>query len=971
MIHIYKPNNTNFENNGDMTLFPSMCNVVAELGGSWILNITHPIDKEGRWKYIINEAVLSVPTFMGKKQLFRIEKIDDKNITEISAIAYPIFFDSGDDCFLFDTRPTGKNGQEALNEMMQGSKYSGSSNITKAGTAYFIRRNLMNAINGGSPSFTEIWGGEPLYDNFCIILNERAGGDYGAEVRYGMNMEEISVQEDYSEVVTRIVPVAYNGYTYTGKYIDSPLINKYAKIYTKEIRFDDIKMRDDASEDDEENGVIICYDQKELDDAFRLKCQEQFEQGLDKYKVNMSIDMIELEDTEEYKDFSDLVKVSLGDTVHCINKEIGVDITTRSIKVVWDCIEDKIQSVELGDFKANALKEYDNAVDKINGVVRPDGTVMADRVQGILDGIYTQLRLQSTAAKKVDGVAFKTEDLDPESPLYGCMIWGTQGIQISVTRTADGRDWDWTTAITAKGIVADSIITGILSDKGGKNYWNLDTGEFRLSSEAFLVDEESLNDYVGTIIKGNMTQEQIFRALTDNGRIQGIFMKNGQLYINGRYIEANSIRISSLAGSDYSNLVTVTETDESTMLPTSVLGGTKRWKPDSGIWEIQRYDYTKSENLPLCDFTPNRLQNGDRISCDFDVYLIDTYAVKDVDIWFYDENKSYVHTNYTTFTSGSERWETKHIEIEIKNMPNNAAYYIVGLNFHNKTKNDVVRKCRFLPMIGGNLIVDQAITAKKIKVDDLKSLNATIADWHIENDYLWTQISPNSYAIIKSTGDVMIAVNSPTKEDTTGATWQLFFDGHTAFGDTKNGKTRSEMYGDRWNMYNDQGFAFRVISAGGVEIYGDPNQNKTPYWDWHYNGDPGDYSVRFVCTGYDTVEVQGGTLNNSSDESLKEDISEFDKKMETFFKNVNPIYYRYKTGNTKKQFGYSANNIEEALIVAGFDPKDIGLYSVDEKGLRSLAIGGMDAPNTYMIKLLLNRVLELEKEMIEVKMRGV
>ena len=108
---------------------------------------------------------------------------------------------------------------------------------------------------------------------------------------------------------------------------------------------------------------------------------------------------------------------------------------------------------------------------------------MAEKVQGILNGIYTQLKLQSTVAQKVKGRAFTVEDLDPDSPLYGCMTWGTQGLQLATKRTADGKDWDWTTAVTAQGIVADAIITGLLSDKTGRNYWNLDTGEFRLSAD--------------------------------------------------------------------------------------------------------------------------------------------------------------------------------------------------------------------------------------------------------------------------------------------------------------------------------------------------------------------------------------------------------------------------------------------------------------------------------------------------------
>ena len=110
MIQVYAPNNTKFDMNGDVILFPSSCEASAELGGTWSLDMTHPIDEEGRWKELVKEAVLAVPTFMGKKQLYRIDEIDKQDM-EIVVKAYPVFFDSADEVFLMDTRPTGKNGR--------------------------------------------------------------------------------------------------------------------------------------------------------------------------------------------------------------------------------------------------------------------------------------------------------------------------------------------------------------------------------------------------------------------------------------------------------------------------------------------------------------------------------------------------------------------------------------------------------------------------------------------------------------------------------------------------------------------------------------------------------------------------------------------------------------------------------------------------------------------------------------------
>lgn len=482
MIQCYKPDNTNYENNGDITLFPTSCELSCEINGTWELNMSHPIDSDGRWKYLSEEAVISAPTFQSDKQLFRVDKCV-KSDSSVDVTAYPIFFDSADDCFLMDTRPTNQNGQSALNIMTQGSKYSGESDITTGGTAYFVRRNLMDAINGeDSPTFIQTWGGEILYDNFKVIINERVGGDYGVEIRYGKNMNGLSYTVDMSDVVTRIVPVAYNGRTMSGNtpWVDSENIDKYAKKYIREVKFEDVKLAEDAS-DSEEEDVIICADQAALNAALTQKCEDMYAAGADLPAVTIQVTMIDLAKTEQYKDFEDLVSVGLGDTVHCYNYKLGITTDARVIKLTWDCIRNQAGEMTLGDYEYNYFSELTSSLQAVSQIIGPGNTVVAERVAGVLNAINTQLRYQKNVAQKQDVRAILFEDTDPDSPTYGAMCLGTQGFQIADSRTADGKDWDWTTAFTAKGGYANTLITGLLSDKKGKSFWNLDTGEMQLS----------------------------------------------------------------------------------------------------------------------------------------------------------------------------------------------------------------------------------------------------------------------------------------------------------------------------------------------------------------------------------------------------------------------------------------------------------------------------------------------------------
>ena len=1224
MIQVYKISNTNYQNNGDITLLPSSAITTAELNGSWYSEMEHPIDQEGRWKYIVEGATVKMPSFNGD-QLYRIKTVS-KSDSEVTATMEPIFYDSIGDCFLIDVRPTAKTGQEALDIMLAAnSKYSGSSNISKSATAYYQYMNFMEALNGDADqSFVNRWGGEILFDNFSVIVNERIGADYGVELRYGKNIPKDGLKEDIdvTDVVTRIYPKAYNGYAMSNNgYVDSNLINTYPTVHAVTMTFEDVKMRADASEDDEENGVLICDSQAQLDIALEQRCQEQYEAGIDKPKVTISADMVLLQNTTQYKDYQVLETVSLGDTVHIIHNRLGIITDARVIELEYDSIRKRVASVVIGDFKANYFDGVTSSIGKIDKVVRPDGTVVAEQIAGFIDATRAQLHLQSTAAAPVEGIAFRVEDLDPDNDTYGAMVWGTQGIQISKQRTADGRDWDWTAAMTANGIIADTIVAGTISDRTGRNYWNLDTGEFSLSSAAFAVDGEEFGDYVGdlvndkigsasivtlqltndyaaiatdadgnggdfsgcsttaqlfygttdvsgaatysatpsdgvsggwnaqtrtytvtgmitdqgevtiqatwdtitvskvfTIVKqkqgdpgrsyhmelsakvikkdsngdmypsqieialkyidgqssdpkdyfgkikieettdgasytqkylsssleyghtytpsdsassirvtmysssgtqvldietvavlvdvDNLTQEQVFDILTDGGRIQGIFMQDGQLYFNGQYMKMHSIYTDALNVGIGGNLYycgydTLEHITNDTLYYN--LGG------NTGVVAIasvnnygpgSQYDHgiippygTKSIRLITSGSTDTWMYLGSsqndygcipvtagktyRLSCY--VRVLEELVTDNIPCQLYVvghtsiNNVNTGHPASTSFTAVKSEWTRPYVDytadgtypyISVRidaDAPSTTFWCCFQIEeiTSDEQETSPFRPAGTLVVNGANMLIG-SIGADKISINDLVALNATIGKWHIAENYLWSEYTTGRYSVIKSNGDVMIATNSPSSTDTTGATGQLWHDGHITVGDTAGGGIRTEIYGDTFDMYNQGGYAFQLNYNGGMELWGNADGNPTPYIDFHYDGSQQDYSVRLICNGPDSLSVEGGTLNTGSDEVLKKDMAGFDKRMETFFRAVNPIYFRYQEDTDKLQFGYSANNIEDALVAAGFDADDVGIYYKDVNGIRSLAINGMEAPNTYMIQRCMERIAALE-----------
>lgn len=517
MIQIYKPENTNFKANGDMPLLPEKALVHATLNGAWSLALQHPIDEEGRWKYITEEAVVKVPSFNGE-QLFRI-KHTEKAETGVTATAEPIFMDAKEDCFLEDIRPTNKTGQEALDLMLAPNrKYSAKSDITVRSTAHYEYKNFIEALNSNEDnSFINRWGGEIFFNNYEIIVNKKQGNDYGVQILYGKNIKKDGIHEevDTREVVTRIFPKAYNGYKSTNP-VDSELINKYPTVKIATMTFDDVKMQQDASEEDRANGIIICETQKELDEALEEKCRQQYENGIDKPKLSMSVEIVLLENTEEYREYKELEKVGLGDTVHCKHSKLGITTDARVIELEYDCLKKKTTQVELGDYKYNYFNNVTSAANRIDNAIRPDGTVVGEQIQGLIDGVKAQMRAQSSAARKSNVRAVLFEDLDEQSPTYGALCLGTMGFQIASKRTVDGREWDWKTFGTGQGFVADLIVAGTMfADRirGGE-----------LMSENYI---EGLEGFKLDLNKGIIKAAQLLIETSAIGRVERGFRFNG------------------------------------------------------------------------------------------------------------------------------------------------------------------------------------------------------------------------------------------------------------------------------------------------------------------------------------------------------------------------------------------------------------------------------------------------------------
>lgn len=458
MIEVYVKGNEDYGSNGDMTLTPTTCEVELTVEGVAELTLEHSIDDLGRWEYLVTDNVIAAPTPYSKKQLFRIYDYT-KTETEVTAYARHVFYDSAGE-MLVDVRPTDKTGQEALDIILSGTKYKAKTNIKTRSTAYYIRKNIMEAIGGDDEnSFINRWGGERMYDNFTVIINDRLGGDYGACAEFGRNMTGIEADISIDDVVTRIIPVSYNGHTLEGEepWIDSPLIGNYANPRAAVIKFEDVKLLEDCQEGEEGFSTLEL-----LREELKRRCTKEYENGLDKPKVNYKVDLVEVANTEDYKDYKKLTTIGIGDDVLTKDRKLKINVTARCIRLVYDCIEEENAEVELGNFIENYFDKTTSAADIIQKVTREDGTLKAEEVYGKIDAVKAQLKAQRDISQPSEVRAVIFEDLVEGSPTYGAMSIGTMGFCIASERTADGKDWDWKTFGTGSGFYADYICVGQL-----------------------------------------------------------------------------------------------------------------------------------------------------------------------------------------------------------------------------------------------------------------------------------------------------------------------------------------------------------------------------------------------------------------------------------------------------------------------------------------------------------------------------
>ena len=334
MIKLFSQTDTLFSSNGDKVIIPLRAKIHKEDNGSFYLDLETDLSyvedlTEGR--------IIVAPTPQGE-QAFRVSNVQ-KTKSKIKTKCYHVFYDS-ENYLIADSYVVDKNCNDALDHLNMAtdntSPFTTISDITTIASYRCVRNSLYEAIQ----TVLERWGGHLVRNNFTIGIYNEIGQDNGVTVRYGKNIKDISCEENWDNVVTKLLPVGQDGILLNALdsaasiYVTSD--TQYSLPYTKTVSFTQ-QIEQDNYIDDEGNLDQTAYIQALIDD---LQNQAQ-----DYVEAN-SVPQVNYTLKANIEQVTDI-----GDTVVVFDERLGIDITTNVISYDYDCILDKYIELEFGNFQ--------------------------------------------------------------------------------------------------------------------------------------------------------------------------------------------------------------------------------------------------------------------------------------------------------------------------------------------------------------------------------------------------------------------------------------------------------------------------------------------------------------------------------------------------------------------------------------------------------------------------------------------
>lgn len=328
MIKLFGQTDRIFTSNGDVVILPLRAVVHKEDNGDFYLDLTTSL------KYVddLTEGrIIVAPTPQGE-QAFRVGNVQTTK-SKLTTRCWHVFYDS-ENYLIEDSYVTQNNCNYALDHLNSAtnpqSPFSTLSDVPTYASFRCVRKSLYEAIQ----TVLERWGGHLVRNNFSIEIRNEIGQDNGVLVCYGKNLKDITVEYNWNDVVTNLLPVGYDGIMLDQMYVTSAV--SYALPYTKTVSFSqDI----DQSAYMDEDGNL---DQAAYEAALKADLLAQAENYIDINcvpKVNYTLS-------------ANLEKITdIGDVIVVKDERLGVNVTTHVIAYDYDCTLEKYTEIQFGNFQ--------------------------------------------------------------------------------------------------------------------------------------------------------------------------------------------------------------------------------------------------------------------------------------------------------------------------------------------------------------------------------------------------------------------------------------------------------------------------------------------------------------------------------------------------------------------------------------------------------------------------------------------
>ena len=466
---LYAKNESTFTHNGIGFLKDATkCTVTEERNGSYECSLQYPIT--GQWYDQITEGCIikAKANDTSEPQLFRIYKSSKplKGIVTYSAehISYEL---NGIPTLGFSVKNV--TPQAAITRAIQDaglpSAFTAISDISTLNSSTILTPCSVRAILGGQAgSVLDVWGGEFEFDNFIVKLHKHRGSDRGVSIEYGKNLKDLKQEANIADCYTHLMP--YARYSQDGE--GDEKIEVYVYLSEKVLPLNN------AENIGHSKAYIMDFTDRfgegeaVTEESLRAKATAYAAAAeLGVPKVNITVSFIQLWQTEEYKNIAPLERVMMCDTVAVRFSKLGVTARAKVIKTTYNTLEEKYDSVELGDAKssfADTVNKQQAAIEEIKTSVQKGQAEATEQLKKAIANATSLITGHSGGYVVLNPAEKPQEILILDAPTLEEAVnvwrWNSGGLGYSST----GYNGEYALAMTMDGaIVADFINAGILN----------------------------------------------------------------------------------------------------------------------------------------------------------------------------------------------------------------------------------------------------------------------------------------------------------------------------------------------------------------------------------------------------------------------------------------------------------------------------------------------------------------------------